>query len=216
MKWLIRIVCFIITTAIYIPIESALHKAGTAKPIIWIITAAIYFFIFYIPSNAIIAMRNKRTNNTNIAKSVMDILCRNQVDFISKGWGNDNLTDMMFFWSALYYSVYDILLKHNIATAVAQEFHIFLYAFGRKYSIDSEGIDAAIHFQETTLNTLKEAVPDPLTKDGMAKILDLACIVCGPDDDSAEITSIGAITMFEYTLAVQNTVAEIANLLSAK
>ena len=59
MKWLIRIICFIVTTALYIPIETALHESGTNRPFIWIVTVAFYLLIFYVPSNAFIAMYKK-------------------------------------------------------------------------------------------------------------------------------------------------------------
>lgn len=65
MPWIIRIICFVLTTAIFIPIESALAAANTATPLIWLITAVIYLFIFYIPSNALIAMWEKKRDSAH-------------------------------------------------------------------------------------------------------------------------------------------------------
>ncbi len=60
MKWLIRLLCFLVTFLIYIPIESALHTADTSAFLSGIITLVFFFFVFYVPSNALIAMWNKR------------------------------------------------------------------------------------------------------------------------------------------------------------
>ena len=76
MPWIIRIICFVLTTAIFIPIESALSAANTAAPLIWLIAGVIYLFIFYIPSNALIAMWEKKdsTHSTTPSGSTVKLL----------------------------------------------------------------------------------------------------------------------------------------------
>lgn len=166
----------------------------------------------YLQQNAKGTVKSFSPNNT--AKSVQIVLWRNTLDFIKKGWDQDDLPDLLYFWTALYYSVYDILQRNSLTTDVMRELHAFLYDFEIKRSVNSDVIDAAIHFQGTMFNTITETVSDPLSKDGMAEILELAYLVCSPDDDPAEISPIDAITMFEYTTAVTNAVSEISKLLS--
>lgn len=180
MVWIIRIICFIITTLIYVPIESALAAANTSRPLVWLITGVIYFFIFYIPSNALIAMWKKRKDER--AYKLCDELWLCTLSFISKtGISNKGLS-VVCIWTAYYYAVLEIVNHHHLHEQMQQ---LFVSSFAKRFNVNNtdDFSRSLLSAQNEMLSRMPSNPTTPLSPFDISKILQLALYLGDLEND---------------------------------
>lgn len=108
MKYIIRIVWFIISMLFYNPAMKGLNAIDANLFVKSIVAISIFLFTFYIPSNACIAMLNKSPKQRAkklcncIWNEVKEYLTSTGRPWICKDWDYFTAT---YVWSAFYYSV---------------------------------------------------------------------------------------------------------------
>lgn len=176
MKWIIRIICFALTTAIYIPIETALHNAGISKLLIGLVTVVIYFFIYLIPSRAIIAMREKHARVVRLNNEIF--ACT--ISFMTKSGVRPELVSVVTIWTAFFYSVWQIIDYKQIRNDVHKQFVSYLTE-QMKFNMDQATTRDIIQYQTIFLDGLPSNPTTPLTPDVIQELLSLTMKCCITD-----------------------------------
>lgn len=178
MKLIIRIIWFVITFALYLPIRNTLDVAGTKGLIVTIFHWVYLLFVFWIPSNAFIAMYQNRP------KQKVKLLCKyiwREVSIFSKKHGLSwNECTSVYLWTAFYYAILDIIEAHSLNVAMKQQ----LLTTGVKIFTPTSRLSATMvesqieyGFDEMFFKFEKERL-NPLSSEGLVDIFQITMIEC--------------------------------------
>lgn len=182
MKWLIRIVCFILTTVIYVPIESALHSVGTHAFLIGIITIIIYLFIFYIPSNALIAMWKKSNlGNRKKIRKLCAFIWSATINYSKSTKVSDDLAHDLCISTALLYSISDILNARQLQTSAKVEFVKTTFKLS-ELPPDKDLASSMVNLHSFMLQTLQAEHINAKSVQGVTDILKIVYSISSDED----------------------------------
>lgn len=185
---------------------------------------ASLFSRFFSKSNKSFLSRQEEQRSNNRYDEIIkkaDAICSdllfNSMDFIKETNKPKNIYYIVFFWTALYYSIFDILEQNNVSSFVEDALPNVLNKCFTKASLSPQVISSAIKFQEKTLAMFELSPIDPNSQDGMVEILNLAYFIDHPNDDvTLDLPNHSTNDVFEYSLAVACVTKNTVSLLTTK
>lgn len=119
MKLFIRVLWFFPTFALYAPIRNALESAGSSGLIVGLFHLVYFFFVYLIPSNAIIAMLSKTPNGR--AKKLCRYIWDQVQAFSQKANLSMNECNSVYIFSAFCYATLDLVAMEGMGSPIKQQ-----------------------------------------------------------------------------------------------
>lgn len=181
MKLIIRILWFIPTFALYVPIRNALESVNASLIFTWLFNAVYVLFVYFIPSNAFIAMFNKAPNRR--ANKLCRYIWERVRDFSTKANLDMDECTSVYIFSAFCYATLDLISMEGMGAPIKEQLLIsgakmFAYSSNRPAHMVKSQIEYG--FDKMILEFVDRGI-SVVTPEGLSDIFELTISECVSD-----------------------------------